>query len=143
MTRAPERGSQRKVWEEKRLGSANVGVGCNQQVLRSFYIGTPLEERRGQARRNAWRRVLFGENRAPWNRARVAPEEQIDLVLLDGNLALKLRDRRARTRAVRDGRVQLESVRGTTREARLVKSHSLFVKLHGAPGYFEFQIQLP
>ena len=41
-----------------------------------------------------------------------------------------------------DGRVQLEAVGDTTREPRLVKSHGLVVKLHGAPGYFELQIEL-
>ena len=28
-------------------------------------------------------------------------------------------------------------------EPRLIKSHRLVVSLHGAPGYFELQIQLP
>src|SRR5215475_9644575 len=91
VSRAPERGSQPKLGEEKRLGGANVGVGSNQYILRSLDIGTPLEKRRRQARGNAWRKVLFGQSRAPWNRAGVAPQQQIDLVLLDGDLALQLR----------------------------------------------------
>src|SRR4029453_15792312 len=123
-------------------GGANVGGGRNQQVLCRFYVGTPLEQRRRQTRGNAWRRVLFGQRRAPWNSSGVTPEQQIDLVLLNGDLTLQLRNRRGSTRAVRDGRVQLEPVGGTTREPRLVKSHGLVVKLHGAPGYFELQIEL-
>ena len=41
-----------------------------------------------------------------------------------------------------DRLVHLEPVGDTTREPRLVKSHGLVVNLHGAPGYFEFEIQL-
>jgi len=74
----------------------------NQQVLRSFYIGRRSSSAE-VARRECLAESTVRSAPCPWNRAGVTPSRQIDLVLLDGDLALQVWDRRASTRAVRDG----------------------------------------
>jgi hypothetical protein len=82
---AAQETAQTQRWEIRRLGHADLGVGGDQILLRCPNIGTPFEQRRGQAGRHFGRQILLREAVPAHHAAGVLSEQQGNLIfgLLD------------------------------------------------------------
>src|SRR5438034_1546310 len=92
---APVQAGEAEAREEARHGDADVGVRRHERLLGLLDVGAPLEELGRQAGGHLWRRRLAIERRAARDLAGRPSEQGGELVLLDDDLALELRDARA------------------------------------------------
>ena len=135
---------ERDRGEEEGLRRADVGIRGHEQLLGREDVGAPLEERRREADRDLRRRSCSPvSGRAALDRSRGAAEQEAEGVLGDRDLLLELRDHHGGAGPVGDRAVDLEPVRDTALQALLVELDRLLVRLDGAPGDLELEVELP
>src|SRR5262249_41439923 len=71
---------------------AHERIGRNELLLRLQDVRTPLKEGRGQTRGHLRRHRLASELESAWNRGRITPYEESELILGRFNLSLDVGD---------------------------------------------------
>src|SRR5262249_37545443 len=92
--REAERPGQGDAREEERLRLADVRGRGSEDLLGLTDVRAPVEERRGEAGGDGAGKLLLVEGATPEDRARVAAEEDGELVLLEPDEAAEVEDDR-------------------------------------------------